>query len=195
MKAGKRQERHAQIAESAYAVLRENGYSGASLLTIAKAANASNETLYRWYGGKIGLFETLVKDNAADAKQTLETAISRQANPVETLETIAPLLLRMVLGEKAILLNKAAAADPSGDLGRAIAEHGRNVIAPLIGQAIAAFTDATGHNPSEVAETFVALLIGDLQIRRVIGAMPEPSDEFVERRAKTAIDQIMRLYG
>lgn len=191
----KKQERHAQIAECAYTVLKENGYAGASLLNIAKAAKASNETLYRWYGGKVGLFEALVQDNAAETKQRLEAAIASKANPIETLNAIAPVLLHMILGERAVLLNKAAAADPSGDLGRAIARNGRDIIAPLISEAVVQFTKDSQHDPDKVAETFVGLLIGDQQIRRVIGAMPEPDSAYIERRADQAVRQVVQLYS
>ncbi|MGH1446692.1 MAG: TetR/AcrR family transcriptional regulator [Cognatishimia sp.] len=195
MKEAKKQERHTQIAECAYAVLKESGYAGASLLNIAKAAKASNETLYRWYGGKVGLFEILVQDNAAETRQRLETAIASNANPIETLEAIAPVLLSMVLGERAVLLNRAAAADPSGDLGRAIAQNGREVIAPLIGRVVSQFSKDTEHDPADVAETFVGLLIGDQQIRRVIGVIPEPNSDYIERRADIAVKQIVQLYN
>lgn len=195
MREDQKQERHAQIAECAYAVVKENGYSGASLLNIAKAAKASNETLYRWYGGKVGLFEILVRDNAVETKQKLEAAVAANANPKEALATIAPVLLRMVLGERAILLNKAAAADPSGDLGRAIAQNGRDVIAPLIGRVVYRYCKDRQRDPGEVAETFVSLLIGDQQIRRVIGAMSEPDRDHVERRAEMAVKQLFQLYS
>lgn len=195
MKEAKKQERHAQIAECAYAVLKESGYAGASLLNIAKAANASNETLYRWYGGKVGLFEILVQDNAAETRQKLETAVASNANPFETLDAIAPVLLSMVLGERAVLLNRAAAADPSGDLGRAIAQNGREVIAPLISRVVSQFSKDTEHDPADVAETFVGLLIGDQQIRRVIGVMPEPNSDYIEGRADIAVKQIVQLYN
>lgn len=195
MREDKKLKRHAQIAECAYTVLKENGYAGASLLNIAKAAKASNETLYRWYGGKVGLFETLVEDNAAEARHELEAALKSQADPIETLGAIAPLLLGMVLGERAVLLNRAAAADPSGELGQAIARNGRDVIAPLISEVFSELSKNNQHNPDEVAETFVSLLIGDLQIRRAIGTMSEPDGEYVKRRAKMAVKQVFNLYN
>lgn len=195
MREDKKQERHAQIAECAYAVLKENGYAGASLLNIAKAAKASNETLYRWYGDKVGLFEVLVQDNAAETRQKLDVAVASNTNPVETLEAIAPVLLSMVLGERAVLLNRAAAADPSGDLGRAIARNGRDVIAPLIGEVVSQFSRNSELDPADVAETFVGLLIGDQQIRRVIGVMTEPDSDYIKRRADTAVKQVVHLYS
>ncbi|WP_237352646.1 TetR family transcriptional regulator [Rhizobium leguminosarum] len=44
------------------------------MLDIAKAAKASNETLYRWYGDKNGLFQTMVESNARATKTALDAA-------------------------------------------------------------------------------------------------------------------------
>ena len=56
-----RQRREAAIHAAAYALLAEHGYGGTSMLRVARAARASNETLYRWYGGKDGLFTAMVR--------------------------------------------------------------------------------------------------------------------------------------
>ena len=105
------------------------------MLNIAKAAKASNETLYRWYGSKVGLFEAMVRDNAAETKDRLEAALHSQADPYETLRTVAPVLLGMLVGDRAVLLNRAAAADPSNELGAAMAKTGGGVWAPLWARA------------------------------------------------------------
>lgn len=57
-----------QIERAAYEVLKEKGYAGASMLSIARKARASNETVYNWYGDKAGLFKALVQRNAAEVK-------------------------------------------------------------------------------------------------------------------------------
>ena len=124
------------------------------LLSIAKAAKASNETLYRWYGDKRGLFEAMVRDNADDIKTTLERAINEASDPSETLRRVAPLLLTMLLGERAILLNRAAAADPSGELGAAIAAGGRDAVQPLITSLIHALCDGKDLDVPELTEGF-----------------------------------------
>ncbi|WBU59008.1 TetR/AcrR family transcriptional regulator [Paracoccus albus] len=195
MKEESKQKRHAQIANCAYDVLGTSGYSGASLLTIAKAAKASNETLYRWYGGKLGLFEAMIRDNAAETRERLEAAIGSEADPMQTLKAIAPVLLGMVLGEKAVLLNRAAAADPSNELGKAIARNGRDSLAPLIGNVMARLSTGSGYSHHEMTDMFISLLIGDLQVRRAIGAMSEPDASYTEARANTAIDRFISIIG
>lgn len=127
-----RAKRHRQIEEAAYRVLKRQGYGGASMLAVAKEAKASNETLYRWYGDKRGLFKMMVEGNAKATTAALEAAIGSGADPLSTLEQIAPVLLSMLLGERAIALNRAAASDESGELGATIASSGRESVFPLM---------------------------------------------------------------
>lgn len=193
MRDEKKQIRHEVITNAAYNMLAAKGYDGASMLSIAKAAKASNETLYRWYGDKRGLFEAMVCDNAEDIKIILEKAVVREDEPSETLRHVAPLLLTMLLGERAILLNRAAAADPSGELGAAIAAGGRDVIQPLIAKLIRAVCGDNGADVRELADRFLGLLIGDLQIRRVIGVLNAPTKAEIEVRSKNALDVFFKL--
>ncbi|MFC5585467.1 TetR/AcrR family transcriptional regulator [Nitratireductor kimnyeongensis] len=190
MRAETRVERQAQIERAAYRLLRERGYGGTSMLAIAREARASNETLYRWYGDKNGLFKTMVESNAQETREALQRAIEAGVDPLECLENVAPVLLSMLLGEKAVLLNRAAAADESGELGRAISAGGRSAVAPLVEQLLRqACEDGSLDvlSPSTAAEQFFSLLIGDLQIRRVIGVLPEPQPEFVVERVSHAM--------
>lgn len=192
-----RTKRQAQIETAAYALLEEKGYAGASMLAIARRAKASNETLYNWYGDKIGLFKTLVAGNAAQIKQLLETERAAQSNPIDTLQALGPVLLSVLTGARAVALNRAAAADPTGVLGQALAEAGRDTIAPLITQVFEQ-AKASGalsfDDPALATETFLNLLIGDLQIRRAIGRMPEPSASDRARRSEHAISAITLIY-
>ena len=181
-----KRERHDAIAEAAYAVLAEKGYAGASMLTIAKRARASNETLYRWYGDKTGLFGALVRDNAEGVREILSGAVETEGNPIEVLERVGPILLEILLGDRAILLNRAAAADPTGELGAAVAEGGRQNIVPLIAALMARLAPDDRERTRRLSETWVSLLVGDQQIRRVIGVMARPSRAEISQRAAQA---------
>ncbi|WP_166417396.1 TetR/AcrR family transcriptional regulator [Cochlodiniinecator piscidefendens] len=193
MKDETKKNRHEAIRDAAYTILSEKGYDGASMLSIAKAAKASNETLYRWYGNKRGLFERLVRDNTIEIERILNSAITTQDAPVQTLEKFAPVFLAMILGERAILLNRAAAADPTGELGAAISAGGREVIQPLIENIIQAVARDKGGNAKQLTTWFLGLLVGDLQIKRVIGVMPLPSQKEIDERAQSALNVFFKL--
>ena len=190
--------RQDQIERAAYAVLDEKGYAGASMLAIARAAKASNETLYNWYGDKTGLFAALVRRNASEVKALLQDQIAAGGEALDTLARVGPVLLQLVTSDRAVALNRAAAADPTGELGRVLAAEGRETVAPLIAQVIAqgraqgqlAFDDL-----AVACETWLGLLIGDIQIRRVVGRMPQPGPEALAARADAALRHFLRLFA
>ncbi|SFQ96398.1 TetR/AcrR family transcriptional regulator [Poseidonocella sedimentorum] len=196
MREDTKRRRQAQIEDAAYAVLEEKGYAGASMLAIARRAKASNETLYNWYGDKLGLFMALVDRNVGEARASLEESLSAEDDALATLRTFGPILLGMLTGPRAVALNRAAAADPSGDLGHAIAKGGRETIAPILEDVFRA-ARAQGHlgfaEVDEAAELYLGLLIGDLQIRRVVGRLPAPTAADIERRSARALEAVICL--
>lgn len=192
--------RRARIEDAAYAVLKESGYKSASLLAIAQRASVSNETLYNWYGNKQGLFRSLIEANARDAKALLEGALQGEGDPLDTLAALGPILLSLVTDDKAIVLNRAAAGDvgDTKSLGPAIAQFGRDAIAPLLRDLLQA-ASLSGliacDDPAVAADIYLRLLIGDLQVRRVIGAIDEMPPAAIERRASEAMALFLQLHA
>lgn len=188
--------REARIFEAAYGLIAERGYAATSMLAVARAAKVSNETLYRRYGDKRGLFARMVEANAAATKARLEEAIPPGGDALESLRFVSPLLLGMLAGERAISLNRAAAADHTGELGRALAAGGREAVMPLLGALMDGALRAgriRAPSASQAAEWFVALLVGDIQIRRVNRVLAEPSPAGIEARAQAALEAFLLL--
>ena len=50
-----RKARRKEIQQAALALLVQHGYAATTMASVAKAAGASLETLYKWYGDKPGL--------------------------------------------------------------------------------------------------------------------------------------------
>lgn len=191
-----RRKRQHEIEAAAYRLIDQKGFDGMSMLAVARAARASNETLYNWYGDKLGLFRAMVETNADLIKADLETVAAVAGDPLDALAALQRRLIAILTGPRAVALNRAAAADPSGMLGRAIAARGRDQVAPLIGAVVArAIAEGAIAAPSaaEATEWFLALTIGDLQVRRVIGALPALDDADIERRAASAWAAFMKL--
>lgn len=192
--------RREMIAEAAYRVLVRDGYKAASILAIAKEAKASNETLYRWYGNKQGLFAALVERNAQAARALLDVALASHSDPLAVLEQLGPLLLLLVTSERAVALNRAAAGDvyDTGMLGAALAKGGREALLPLIADLLARAQDDGSllmDDPAEAAEVYINLLIGDVQIRRVTGALEPLSEDMIVARSTRALRLLRRLYA
>lgn len=185
--------RQNEIEQAAYELLDEYGYEGISMLKIAKRAKASNETLYKWYGDKRGLFSQLVKNNSQNVQDFLESEIDLQQITHDMLLPLGIKLLSLLLSPRAIALNRAAAGDASGKLGQQLAASGRKTIMPLIVTIfdhIAQENKLTG-SPNDLAELYLRLLVGDWQIRRVTGAMDEISSNEMNNRADQTKNLIM----
>ncbi|PLS20021.1 TetR/AcrR family transcriptional regulator [Neptunicoccus cionae] len=200
METAKQKERRVRIEKAAYDVLEKKGYKGASMLDIARQAGCSNETLYRWYGNKQALFASLVAANAAAVKTQLEKSIQEDGDTIEELRLLGPQLLELVTSRRAIALNRAAAGDVyhTGTLGEAIAREGKNTVAPLVERLVRVGLDRKllhRGNSDEIAGLFLMVLIGDTQIQRVIGVIPELTEAQKEDRTDRACAVIQKLYG
>ena len=196
MREEKRSLRQQQIEAAAYEVLEAKGYGGTSMQGIAKQARASNETLYSWYGDKQGLFRALVTRNAEEVKSHLEAELETDHEALSILGTLGPKLLNLLTGDRAVALNRAAAADSTGELGTTLSKAGREAIFPLLEQVLlrARQEGKLRFNASEEAVSlYLDLLIGDLQIRRVVGRLPAPSEEFCEARSQKAVNHLCLL--
>ncbi|MBL4812731.1 MAG: TetR/AcrR family transcriptional regulator [Rhodobacteraceae bacterium] len=196
MREEKRAERRAQIEAAAYKLLQKNGYDGTSMLAIAKAAKASNETLYRWYGDKNGLFNAMVASNATLIKASLSEVLGMGDDPLLRLKNSGPVLLAMLQGARAIALNRAAACDKTGTLGQTLSRGGREEVFPMICALMARALEAEqikARSAQVAAGWFIALLIGDLQVRRVIGTAPELTGSEISLRAQLAFEDFMKL--
>ena len=196
MREEKRSRRQEEIEAAAYALLEEKGYGGTSMLGIAKRAKASNETLYNWYGDKQGLFMALVTRNAAEVKEHLEAELQTDHDALSILGSLGPKLLDLLTGDRAVSLNRAAAADSTGELGATLSRAGREAVAPLIEQVLLR-ARSEGQLAFEHADRAVGLyldlLIGDQQIRRVIGRLPQPTAEMRDERAARAVRHLRTL--
>ena len=196
MKQDQKSERMAQIEDAAYTLIRARGFAGTSMLAVAKSAKASNETLYNWYGDKIGLFRAMVESNAKRVSDVLREASRKKSDPVETLIDFGEVLLEMLTGDRAVALNRAAAADATGQLGEALASAGRNAVAPLIGETLERARTSgilTFENTEEATELFLGLLIGDMQLRCVTGQTAPPDQVARNARAHRATQHLREL--
>ncbi len=190
--------RRQQIEDAAYAVLEAKGYGGTSILGIAKQARASNETLYSWYGDKQGLFQALVTRNAEEVKEHLETELETDHDALSILGTLGPKLLTLLTGDRAVALNRAAAADSSGELGATLSRAGREAVFPLLERVLLRARDEGAlsfEQTGEAVALYLDLLIGDQQIRRVIGRLPQPSETFCQERSGRAVRLLCQILG
>lgn len=187
-----RKTRQKEIQRATLALLVQHGYAATTMASVAKAAGASLETLYKWYGDKPGLFRAMVQANIEELRNELVMSAAAFRDPLAAVQEFGPQLIAVLTSEEVVALNRAAAADPSGDLGRIIAEVGRGSIAPQLTDLFARAIES--EDPAQVTEVYLGLLLGDLQIRRVIGRMPPPDAVEARQRADRALEMLRRLF-
>ena len=192
-----RTQRKAQIEAAAYTLLAEKGFQNMSMLAVAKAAKASNETLYRWYGDKTGLFQALIENNADRVADRLKEQLGGAIDPSDALTELGPLLLGMLLSDRAVALNQAAASDATGALGKVLAEQGRGKVFPLIVSLFEHLRERRilAGDAGELASLYIDLLVGDLQIRRATGALDALPEDALVDRAHKAKARLIALTG
>lgn len=181
--------RRAEIEAAAYKMLADRGYGGMSMLAVAKAAGASNETLYRWYGDKPGLVSAMIAGNAAAVLARLDELADAPKPLEQELHSVGDALLRLLVGERSVALNRAAAADATGALGAKLAEGGRDLVMPKLAAMLARHK----LDGDAAAGCFLALLLGDWPMRRVIAVMAAPDDAVLTARVTEAVERFIAL--
>jgi len=191
------------IEEAAYEILTERGYRSSSMLLIAKKAKASNETLYRWYGSKQGLFSALAVQNAQNVSKDLDACEQTSGAPLQTLQEFGSTLLGLLTSERTIALNRAAAAEAENKeegekLGEVVADTLHKVISPRLTAVIKDAQDQgliTSGATDRIQNVYLALLTGDLAIRGTIGASKALPKSDCDKRAAEAQESLVKLYG
>jgi AcrR family transcriptional regulator len=187
-----------RIEGAAFALLVERGFENVSMMDVARRAKASNETLYRWYGGKAGLARALAERNGAALGAALEEALGQGGDPLGALARFGPALLGVILSDKSVVLDRAAARDATGELARVLEAVWRETVAPPLETLVARAVKAGAlQAPSarRATEWHLALLLGDARARRLLGLDPEPTPAEVRARAARAFVDFLRLCG
>ena len=192
-------ERREEILTVALSVLAERGYRGASMREIAVRSQASKETLYAWFGNKRGLFEELVRWQAERVDAVITPNLERDDDPSVVLRSFALELQRLLLGERAVVINRAAISEAPTDpaFAKILATQGRGSVVPKLERYLEGqrergrldFEDA-----GKAIDTLIGLAIGDQQIRRLLGVLPMPEPEQIEARAEWAVKQFLTMF-
>ena len=200
MKEPDRAGRRDRILDVAVAALAEYGYRDTTMLEVARRASASKETLYAWFGNKPGLFQAVIERNAEAVRDVVEGHLDGNAPVEAALTDFGKALAGLLLGESAVAINRAAISEArtAPILARILSESGREATLPVFirylercrSRGVLDFDD-----PEEAAETFIGLLLGDAQVRRLLGVTTTPTSARLRTRAKLASRKFLLLYG
>ena len=192
-----KEERRRQILAVVLDILREGGASAVTTARIASRARCSKETLYNWFGDRDGIFRALVEAQSAQLNAMMARELADHADSATTMIRAGAALLDLLTGEASLAINRSAMADGSGELGELLLQHGRGRTAPQMASLIARL-QADGlvgdGDPAEVFQAFHGLLIGDRQIRALLGdkaGRPRPGE--FETLSRIAFERMCKL--
>jgi AcrR family transcriptional regulator len=188
-----REERRAAVIEAAFTELLEHGADGVTMLSIARRAGASKETLYSWFGNRDGLLSAMIVSNSDATAERIGNALAGEDDPRDTLAAFGVGLLTLLTDPRSLALNRAAMTNPV--LASELLASGRHRVGPIVETYLAA-ASASGAlvvlDPTTAFETFYGLVVRDTQIRVLLGE-PGPIGPAIRRRAEAATEQFVEL--
>ncbi|MCA1369952.1 TetR/AcrR family transcriptional regulator [Bradyrhizobium sp. BRP14] len=195
-------ERQAVVLEQALRLLVDGGEKALTTAGVARAANCSKESLYKWFGDRDGLLSAMIAFQASKVRtlevspETLDAASLRAH-----LVAFAKDLLEVLAGDVSLALNRLAIGQASREgskLGHLLQERGRRQIGRRAGAlleagrkaGLLAFGDAEG-----AYGALYGLVVSDWHLRMLLGEAPGSMKKDFSRRAERAVDAFLTLYG
>ena len=164
------------MLEAALGLLVEGGERALTTAGVARAANCSKESLYKWFGDRDGLLSAMVAFQASKVRTFGEATCRRRARRSGRISSLfARDLLEVLSGEVSLALNRLAIGKASREdaaLGQLVLQRGRRTIGIRAG----AFLDAgrrqgfIAYEEREAAfGALYGLIVGDLHVRLLLG--------------------------
>ncbi|MCM2292794.1 TetR/AcrR family transcriptional regulator C-terminal domain-containing protein [Allorhizobium sp. BGMRC 0089] len=192
--------RQSAVLTEALRLLVEGGDKALTTAGLARAANCSKESLYKWFGDRDGLLSAMISFQASKVR-TFERAGERLTaqSLTEHLEVFGCDLLEVLAGEVSLALNRLAIGQTSRDgskLGQMLLERGRR----QIDRRARALLDAGRRDGflrfddgEEAYRTLYGLIVSDQHVRMLLGEKPD-SRKF-PARARKAVAAFLMLHG
>ena len=197
-------ERQTAVLEAALKLLVDGGDKGFTTARLARAANCSKESLYKWFGDRNGLLAAMITYQASKVRVAGSLGTRPDAAEFRRQMTgFAADLLTVLSGPTSLALNRISigeAGREDAQLGRLLIERGRRAIEQRAMRMIEAGRKAgliVYDSRDEAFNTLYGLIVGDMHVRMLLGdtvpLIAGPSA--VEDHAARAIHQFLRLYG
>lgn len=188
------------IVNGARQVFRANGFDGASMGDIAKAAGVSKGTLYVYFDSKEALFKALIDVDRRDAAERLFDLDENEPDVRGVLTGLGISFVGMMIqpDHVALLRMVIGAAEKFPALGRAFFEAGpcygvKRVAAYLAHQCEAG--RLVIDDPQLAASQFMGLVQGVLTKGPMFGVNEQPTPTEIRRTVDSAVSVFFAAYG
>lgn len=189
-----------QVLEGARSVFLEDGFEGASVDSIARAAAVSKATLYSYFPDKQHIFLAVVNAECARQSQEAIDKIDQNAPPSQVLGQAGRHFLRFLTSDFGKQMFRICVAESGRfpEIGREFYRSG-----PERMQAeVSAYLDAArarGQLRIEdtllAAQQFSELCKADIWLRLIFGVSPAPQSEDIDRIVDSAVKLFLARYG
>lgn len=194
--------RQNDVLAEALRLLVEGGEKALTTSGVARAANCSKESLYKWFGDRDGLLAAMISYQASKVRTFEQTGEKLNAETLKShLLIFANDLLDVLSGEQSLALNRLAIGQTSREgskLGRMLLERGRRQIGKRAASLLEAGRRAglLHFDSGETAyETLYGLVVADLHVRMLLGDNPEDLRKSFGTRAHKAVNAFIALFG
>lgn len=209
-------ERQNAVLESALNLLVEGGEKAVTTAGVARAANCSKESLYKWFGDRDGLLSAMISYQAGKVRTIELRADSLGVEGLRKhLSVFALDLLDVLSGDVSLALNRLAIGQTVGrqalrggqpeagqgggpTLGRLLEERGRRQVGRRAAMLLEAGRKAglLGFDDADEAYgTLYGLIVTDAHLRMLLGEDPKLLKKEFARRAERAVSSFLTLYG
>ncbi|HEX2018650.1 MAG TPA: TetR/AcrR family transcriptional regulator C-terminal domain-containing protein [Aurantimonas sp.] len=173
-----------------------------TMTAVARAANCSKETLYRWFGDRDGLLTAMVQWQASRVRGVplVAQGVTRD-ELMAGLNEFARNWLTVLVGPTSVALNRLAIAEAgsrTADLGAIVLHNGPAAMARRLAPALEAGRAAglLRFDDTDTAfRSFFGLVVRDIQIRLLLGDRLDLDAPTIQRDAEAATRQFFALYG
>lgn len=194
--------RQEAVLEHALSLLVEGGEKALTTAGLARTANCSKESLYKWFGDRDGLLAAVVAYQASKVHFPPESGATADAVTFRAhLTAFATELLAVLFGETSVALNRLSIGQSNRDdnrLGRLLRVRGKQMISAKARALLEAgrhrgylkFDDA-----EEAYQVLYGLAVRDVHIRLLLGDHAKPEERDLKGQAETAVDRFYKLFG
>jgi AcrR family transcriptional regulator len=194
--------RQQAVLDCALQLLVSGGEKGLTTAGLARSANCSKESIYKWFGDRDGLLAAMIAHQASKVRAGVENGHAMDAAQFrDYLVAFAHDLLDVLAGDVSLALNRLAigqASKAESRLGQLMIERGRR----RIDQRAMALLEAgkrRGHihyDDREAAyHTLYGLIVRDLHVRMLLGERGARQPQQFDATAEEAVEQFFALFG
>ena len=189
-----------QIMEGARRIFRHDGFDGASIGDIVRAAGVSKGTLYAYFPSKEKLFEAVVSEDRRKQAEVLFTLDESDRDIARVLKRLGETFLDMLLAPESLAFLRivVGASAKFPEIGKAFFESG-----PCYGTSrLAAYLERmtvqgalSVDDPKLAARQFLDLCKTGIHLRMMLGDESAPAPEEITRTLDGAVRVFLAAYG